>query len=78
MNQEKKKQCKNPIGEGKNSWGKNLNENWLISTVLRRVCFALQSHSRSYVYMFFGKEQYMFWGGRTVVQADLYMYLLGR
>ena len=65
---------------GKNSWekakmktlsvGKSQNENWhysrdsvlLFSTILGFLN----------VYLFFGKGQYMCWGGRTVVQADLY------
>ena len=50
-------------------YGKN--ENWHICTVLKRVRSVLQHHSRSYIYLFFGKEQYMCWGGRTVVQSRI-------
>ena len=67
-----KTQSKNPF-DGKKLMGKNLNENWHISTILKRVCFVLQHRSK--FSLFFGKEQYMCWGGKTVVQADLYKYL---
>ena len=48
--------------------GKNLNKNWHISAVLKRVRSVIQHHS--YVYLFFGKEQYMCWGSRTVASSS--------
>ena len=72
MNQGKKPKAKTLL-MGKKLMGKNLNENWHISTILKRVCSVLQHRSK--FSLFFGKEQYMCWGGRTVVQADLYKYL---
>ena len=54
--------------------GKNLNENWHISTILREsVLFFSIIPGLLDAYLYFGKEQYMCWGGRTAVQADLYM-----
>ena len=72
MNQGKKLRAKT-LSMGKKLMGENLNENWHISTILKRVCSVLQHCSK--FSLFFGKEQYMCWGGRTVVQADLHKYL---
>ena len=59
---------------GKKLMGKNLNENWHISTILREsVLFFSIIPGLLDAYLYFGKEQYMCWGGRTAVQADLYM-----
>jgi len=33
---------------GKKLMGKNLNENWHIFTILKKVCSVLQHHSRSF------------------------------
>ena len=47
MNQGKTPEQK-PFWWEKSSWEKNLNENWHISTILKRVCSVIQHHSKSF------------------------------
>ena len=67
-----KAQSKTPILVGKKLMGKNLTENWHISKSLAVLLFSTIP-GLSNCYQFFGKKQYMCLGGRTVVQADLYI-----